>query len=287
MPDMRLAALTMVFNERRFLPVWLNHYGRQVGFENLFVIDDGSDDGSTTGLGPVRVMHQAKADLDEEARARRISDIQAQLLDQFDAVIVADVDELLVVDPTLGIGLRDYARTRVETLASATGLNVHHDRLTEAPLQAGTALFRQRRFVQFDWGYCKTLLSRVPIEWGPGFHVHNQQSDWRSDLYLFHLRAVDYTLSLERLQNFAKIHRSVNAISKRHSEQFDIPHDVYLRTFYYEDREMYDNAAPADGFDAELAHTMSLLRSEDYPMVRSLENRLMQLPQRFADCIAL
>jgi len=38
--------MTMVFNERIFLPIWLAHYGVQFGYENLFIIDDGSNDGS-------------------------------------------------------------------------------------------------------------------------------------------------------------------------------------------------------------------------------------------------
>ena len=68
----KVACVMMQKDEAILLEPWLTYHGHLFGLENLFVIDDGSDDGSTTGLGPVRVMRQAKADLDEEARARRM-----------------------------------------------------------------------------------------------------------------------------------------------------------------------------------------------------------------------
>jgi hypothetical protein len=40
-----VAAIAMVFNEPVFLPIWLAYYGVELGYENLFVIDDGSNDG--------------------------------------------------------------------------------------------------------------------------------------------------------------------------------------------------------------------------------------------------
>jgi hypothetical protein len=49
----RIAAVTMAYNEAVFLPVWRRHYGAAVGEHNLFVLDHGSNDGSTDRLGAV------------------------------------------------------------------------------------------------------------------------------------------------------------------------------------------------------------------------------------------
>ena len=46
----RGAAVTFVYNESFNLPLWRRHYGAQLGTENLFIVDDGSDDGSTDGI---------------------------------------------------------------------------------------------------------------------------------------------------------------------------------------------------------------------------------------------
>ena len=284
---MKLAALTMVFNERHFLPIWINHYGRQLGRENLYVIDDGSDDGSTTGLGAVRVMRQPKARLDEHQRAARMSAIQAELLSVYDAVIVVDVDELLVVDPALGMDLAAYTEARVPAFASTTGLNVQHSRRDEPPLVTGAPLFRQRRFVQFDGGYCKTPLSRVPIKWGPGFHFSDRKPDYRNDLFLFHLRSVDVTISLERLHSFQRIERSDDAVALGHGLQFGLPAERYLAAYHFDDPALFRQAMPAEGFDSEIARMLDLLRQRQYETVESTRNTLMLLPTRFADCIEM
>ena len=41
-----LAAVTMVYNEPEFIPLWIKYYGEQVGKENCYIVDNGSDDGS-------------------------------------------------------------------------------------------------------------------------------------------------------------------------------------------------------------------------------------------------
>ena len=46
----RLAAITMVRDERVMLPRWVAHYGSECGTDHLYVIDDSSTDGSTDDL---------------------------------------------------------------------------------------------------------------------------------------------------------------------------------------------------------------------------------------------
>ena len=77
---MRIAAVTMVRDEATFLPLWLNHYGAAFGPENLFVIDDGSTDGSTAGRGIANLVAKGRSPLDEEDRAALVSAFHAELL---------------------------------------------------------------------------------------------------------------------------------------------------------------------------------------------------------------
>ncbi|MGI4940925.1 MAG: glycosyltransferase family 2 protein, partial [Janthinobacterium lividum] len=74
---MRIAALTMVWNEPFFLPLWLRHYGRHLGPQNCFVLDHGSDDGSTEHLGGACRVLLPRTPLDEEKRARAVSSMAA------------------------------------------------------------------------------------------------------------------------------------------------------------------------------------------------------------------
>ena len=87
---MNVAAITMVFNEACFLPVWLKHYGSQLGYGNLFVIDDGSTDGSTANLAIANLITKKRCLFDEDARAQLISRFHEELLHLYDVVLYAD-----------------------------------------------------------------------------------------------------------------------------------------------------------------------------------------------------
>ena len=96
---MRIAALTMSWNEAYFLPIWLRHYAGQLGAANCFVIDHGSDDGSTDSLGDASRIRMPRTPLDETRRADCVSHVAAGLLAYYDVVLHTDVAELLVADP--------------------------------------------------------------------------------------------------------------------------------------------------------------------------------------------
>ncbi|MBV8156265.1 MAG: hypothetical protein JO278_01335, partial [Dyella sp.] len=63
----KVAAFTMVYNESLNLPIWLRYYGSLLGRENLFVLDDGSDDRSTETLSCNRIR-LPRCDKDEVRR---------------------------------------------------------------------------------------------------------------------------------------------------------------------------------------------------------------------------
>lgn len=160
---MKIAAITMVFNEQVFLPIWLHHYGRQLGENNLFVIDDGSNDDSTNLSPIVNLVRKRRGALDEDDRARLISFFHEELLRFYDVVLYTDVDELLVVDPSAGLSLGELLAQLSVPCLSAIGFNVIHDAVKESDINVNVPLFRQRRLLQFDAEYCKPLISRRPI----------------------------------------------------------------------------------------------------------------------------
>ena len=109
----RLAAITMVRDERVMLPRWLAHYGRECGTEHLYVIDDNTTDGSTDGLpcSVIRIPSWGDKHF-EQTRMRMVSRIAAGLLEVYDAVLFADADEFLVADPERHDGLVDLLAKR-------------------------------------------------------------------------------------------------------------------------------------------------------------------------------
>jgi hypothetical protein len=85
-------------------------------------------------------------------------------------VIFTDVDELLAVDPRNNISLKEYILDSGSDYLTAKGLNVIHNINEESPLDLRLPLFLQRQYVEFEFKYCKTLISRLPIVYRAGFH---------------------------------------------------------------------------------------------------------------------
>jgi hypothetical protein len=85
--SIKVAVVTMCKNESEFLPIWLNYYGGLFGFENLYIIDDDSSDGSTQDSRIVNVVRRRKTPFDDGMRAIFISLIQHELLKNYELVI--------------------------------------------------------------------------------------------------------------------------------------------------------------------------------------------------------
>lgn len=194
---MRVAALTMVYNEPLWARIWVRHYSRQVGAENCLVLDHGSTDGSTSGLG-VAVERVRRSALDEDRRAALVSDCVAALLRGYDAVVHSDADELLVADPGRYADLRAYAAEAPEVV-TAVGLDLQHLPEEEAALDPLRRVGEQRRWARFSGAMCKPALVRRAVRWGPGFHGCDAERVV-GPLYLVHLRYADLGAGLERLR---------------------------------------------------------------------------------------
>jgi len=197
MPAPKLAAVTMVYNEPQLLPLWARHYSHHVGAENCFVIDHGSDDGSTRHLGAIRVIALPRSPHDDAWRARLVSRIAAELLGRYDAVIHTDVDELVVPDPRFHAALPDWCGACRHEVVTAVGLNVMQ--VAEEPaIDPARPVSTQRRFVAFSSALCKPVLIRRPVAWAPGFHCADAPVVF-DNLFLFHLRYHDRAQALARL----------------------------------------------------------------------------------------
>lgn len=194
----------MVYNDPIFLKIWVQYYGTILGFENLFCLDHGSSDGSTDEIG-IYVHHVERVDLDEYLRAKTVSEFHEKLLKKYDCVIYTDCDEFLVADPYIYKDLRHFIESKQFNSVTAIGVNVLHMLDTELPIDLDRSILSQRRYAQFRPDYCKTLISSVPIEWQPGFHVSNHLDIIDPDLFLFHLKYFDYTICTKQFSERKKI----------------------------------------------------------------------------------
>jgi hypothetical protein len=194
----KLAAVTMVYNEPDYMDLWCRHYARQVGEENCYVIDHGSDDGTTDALGAVNVIRIPRSPMDDEVRAKLVSDFCSLLFSRYDAVAHVDIDELLVPDPRYHRHLQDCAVAMTGPVMHAVGLEVWHRAETEAPIDIMKPISLQRGWTWFNSALCKPAMIREPVKWSPGFH--SVDAPLALDrLFLFHLRYFDVGRGLRRL----------------------------------------------------------------------------------------
>lgn len=193
----KVACVTMVYNEVDFLPLWIAYYSKALGIDNLYVIDDGSDDGSTS-LSGVNVIRIPKVPFNDERRARFAGEFHRSLLNYYDSVIFVDADEFLVPDPDKYSSLLDYCGSFGGAAATAVGLNVYQVIDEERPIDFSRPIFEQRRHARFISSMCKTAISREAIKWGAGFHSSSPKPAIDDGLYLMHLKYVDMDRSLRR-----------------------------------------------------------------------------------------
>ena len=170
-PAVSVAAVTMVYNDPVYLKIWLEYYSRQLGAKNLYVVDHGSNDGSTDHLGAVNVIRLPRSPQDDPKRAAFLSSFCSSLLAYHDCVLHGDVDEILVVLHRLG---------------------------HETPYTPERRVLAQRPWVFRSSSMCKPALIRRPVRWSPGFHSADTPV-YFGDLYLFHLRWFDLDTALRRL----------------------------------------------------------------------------------------
>jgi hypothetical protein len=194
----KLAAVTMVYNEPDYMDLWCRHYARQVGAENCYVIDHGSDDGTTDALGAVNVIRIPRSPKDNEVRAKVVSDFCSLLLSRYDAVAHVDIDELLVPDPRYHRDLKDCVAAMTGPVMHAIGLEVWHLAETEPPVDITQPISLQRGWTWFNAALCKPVIIRKPVKWSPGFHSVDAPLAL-DHLFLFHLRYFDVERGLRRL----------------------------------------------------------------------------------------
>lgn len=193
----KIAVVTMQYNEAFFLPRWIDYYARLVGIENLYVVDNDSDDEVRAALTGVSVVRYPRTALDDQERARFISKFVGALLELYETVIYTDCDEFVSHDPRRFASFTDWLDATDFEYSTCIGFNVVAILEEENAVLLDRPVLEQRRHVRFVSPMCKTLLARKPIRWGGGFHHANQPPHFHG-AYLFHLKYADVAERLRR-----------------------------------------------------------------------------------------
>lgn len=207
----RICALTMVRNDEFFLRKWIEYYGSQLGKENLYVYLDGKDqivpDFCAGANVCVRDRVPGMVAAADRGRIDFLSLQAAELLGRYDMVIGTDVDEFLIVDPSIGKTLPEFLSDLPDKVSySGLGIDVGQHLEKETEIDASVPFLKQRHYARLSTRYSKSSVITRPVNWGSGFHrVRNRNFRIVKDLYLFHFGCVDMDRLLAKLSDNDKI----------------------------------------------------------------------------------
>ncbi len=186
----RRAAFTIAQDEPLWLPAWLDHYARSFASGDLYVLDHGGT-AHVAGRANVVPVHRAAA-FDHHWLKTVVEAFQRFLLRSYEAVLFAEVDEFLVVDPRRYADLGAYIDELDRPASRASGWNVVQQ-ADEGPLDFDAPWLAQRAWWHASLDYSKRSISRVPSLWADGFHAELGLGDQPPDpdLHLVHAHRID------------------------------------------------------------------------------------------------
>ena len=218
---MSVAVLTYVYNEKVNLPIWIKYYGDNFGAANLFVVDRESNDGSTDDIAPVNRIVLPRTEFNEFRKTGFMQCLHQAMLHEYDTVIYTDCDELIVPDLSMHANLRDYvARTDFDYL-TCLGMDILHIINREPPIDLTRPILAQRQFARLKAASCKTLMSRVPLRWLPGFHSCDKPPRLDGSLFLYHTKFMDF--------GHAMLRQQINQETAWAEESLKLNHGVHHR----------------------------------------------------------
>ena len=98
-----VAVISMVRNDTFFADKWIEYYGTQFGFKNLYLFIDGLDQDLPKKVNKINYFQKPhksqKRAAGDRNRARMISNFAKKLFSDYQVVLAMDIDEFLVLDP--------------------------------------------------------------------------------------------------------------------------------------------------------------------------------------------
>ena len=224
----KIGVVSMVRNDRFFIQKWIEYYGTQLGYENLFLIMDGHDQAFPEGNGTINVIRIPRVKLNRDRGDRNRIDVISYfvkaLFQRYDLIIAHDIDEILVADPSQNLSLADYLQRHVRFASlSALGLDVGQHLDLEQPIDPARPFLEQRSFAHVSARYTKAIVATRPLTWGSGFHrVRFRNFHIDPNLFLFHFGMVDYGISKGKMEDESLLHAGWQGHLDRRFELFDL-----------------------------------------------------------------
>ena len=203
----KVAAMTMLRGDYFYLERWVEYYGRHLGREHLYVLSHGNDPEHrriAEGCNVINLPYDATRYSFNQRRWQMLSLFTSGFTRYYNWVLCGDVDEIVAVDPAVSDSLSDYlmrfGETKAPRVITPFAIELVHNPTLEPEALEGRNILDVRRIFRLNANYAKPCITRNKITFGPGGHFASEKEGYLDpDLYLFHLRFVDYQMTHDRL----------------------------------------------------------------------------------------
>lgn len=229
------SAFTIVRNEPFFLRAWCNYYGNFFPHEDLYVLDNSSDDGSVEDVKskfPNINFVEIPSELayDHNWLRDTVQNFQRSLFESYNVVLFAESDEFLFVDESVSSNIYEYCNAfslgkiyNTESFLRSTAWEVVHNFRQEKPLKLDTNktihLLEDRRDMYRLPQYDKSLITKVPLRYCRGFHlvIGAENHPTKDSLSMLHAQKVDldYYINKTQTRGLMKIKNGFNGSADR------------------------------------------------------------------------
>ena len=212
-----VAAVTMVRDDAFFLKAWLRHYGEMFGRENCYIVNHGRGAEVAElaqGCNIIGIPGDPHKNFDVK-RWGLLNNIVGGLRRYYRHVIVGDVDELVILDPSTGGTLLAYLDAAPEDrVLTPLGLEIiHRIDLESDPIS--DRIIGPRRHVRPAPHYSKPCIVSAPVKIARGGHFTQSRKLFTpDDLYLMHLKFCDFGAYVRVMDHRNQVTADVQATAK-------------------------------------------------------------------------
>jgi hypothetical protein len=196
------AIFTIVRDEPVFLPIWHAYYKQFFNLDDIYILHHETDDPNNTFDRDISKLARYswiepvlyKDTFDHEWLRNTVKKKQAELLQDYEVVVFAEVDEILHYH----YGLDKLINNIKDNVVTCRGFEVVHHFNEEPEIDLSKPLLQQRNYGYYAKLYNKTLISKIPLDWIWGFHNCPQEQTPNMDLHLIHLHKLDFNTAWKR-----------------------------------------------------------------------------------------
>lgn len=186
---MKKAIFTLQHNENFYLPIWCKWYRETFEPQDMYILAHNPD------IEMVKMCERARKDgfnieylfTDEIFNHDWLNSIvhakQRELLEKYDYVMYTDCDELVAPD---NMTLAEFIDTATEQAYRCDGWEL------------------QEKKMYRSIGFCKTLLTRIPLTYVHGYHQSTPSFSVNDHLKLYHIHKINYDEAWARNQRVSQ-----------------------------------------------------------------------------------